>query len=62
MDAPYQDRDDTAVMAASSGGDFIRGMMPRKGLEVKGRESGSTLLLAVTRGRSRQEANLNLST
>src|SRR5215813_13678435 len=40
MDAPYQARDDTAVMAASSGGVSIRGMMPRNDLEVKRQFTG----------------------
>ena len=35
MDAPYQARDNTAVIAASSDGVSIRGMMPRNDLEVK---------------------------
>ena len=35
MDAPYQARDNTAVMGAGSGGDSIFGMMPRNVVEVK---------------------------
>jgi hypothetical protein len=35
MDAPYQARDNTPVMRAGSGDASIRGMMPRKVVEVK---------------------------
>jgi hypothetical protein len=41
MDAPYQARDDTALMWAGSGGVSIRGMMPRKSVEVKRQLHGS---------------------
>ena len=37
MNAPYQARDDTAVMRAGSGGVSICGMMPTNGLKVKRR-------------------------
>ena len=40
MDAPYQARDDTAVMRAGSGGVSICGMMPRNVVEVKRRRDG----------------------
>jgi len=35
MDASYQARENTRVIAVSSGGVSIRGMMPRKDVEVK---------------------------